>query len=292
MSEKKFSWIAGIFYVFIALALIGGFIFFNSMQLANLFNGTGQGRAGPITIEVTIEDGLIKGAEVLTFPEGERIPESADVIFSQAIENGNAFNIDTVSGATMTSNALITALKQASTEAGIMGEDTYTASSDGFYGPIMVEATIFDGAIVGIHVHEAIEGEFLPQSADTIFTQAITHGNADNLDIVSGATSTSTALISALQEISNTAGIAGKTFIGYGEGYQGPLSIQITVENDVIVKARLLNLSDSEFSVPSAKAVLEQAVQVGNADNLDIIAGATSTSTGVITALQDAMANR
>ncbi len=292
MGEKRFSWVAGITYVVIALALILGFVYFSSLQSSTTFTAIGQGRAGPITIEVNIEEGVITDAKVLEYPEGERVPESESTIFSQAIANGNPFNIDTVSQATMTSNALITALKQASTEAGIMGKETYTASSDGFYGPIMVEATIFDGAIVGVHVHEAIEGEFLPQSADTIFTQAITHGNADNLDIVSGASATSNALITSLQQISSDAGIGGNTYIGTGEGYQGPLSVQVTIENDTIVAARLLLISDSEFSLPTAQAVLDQAVLTGRADTLDVIAGATGTSTGVITAIQDAVSKQ
>ncbi len=163
---------------------------------------------------------------------------------------------------------------------------------DGFMGPMTVQVSMNEGKIEGAKVTRSTDGEFLPQSADTIISQAVSKGNANGIDIVAGATTTSKALISALQQAYIVANTDETSLVGYGEGYKGPLSVVVTMEGDTIASAELLTISDSEFSTPTAFAVLEQAVVLGNAENLDVIAGATATSTGVITALKDAVSKK
>ncbi len=165
----------------------------------------------------------------------------------------------------------------------------HNVNVDGFMGPMTVQVSITEGQITAAKVTKSAEGEFLPQSAETIISKAITNGNANGIDIVAGATATSKALISALQQAYIDANTDETSIIGYGEGYRGPLSVVITKEGEKLTSAELLTISDSEFSLPTAEAILEQAVTTGSVDNLDVIAGATGTSTGMINALKDAM---
>ncbi len=163
---------------------------------------------------------------------------------------------------------------------------------DGFMGPLTVQVTLEEGIIKNAKVTKSTDGEFLPQSADTIISKAISQGHANGIDVVAGATTTSKALIQALQQAYINANTDESTLVGYGEGYRGPLSVVVTMEGDTIKTAELLTLSDSEFSLPTAQAVLEQAVLKGSAEELDVIAGATGTSTGMITALKDAVSKK
>ncbi len=160
---------------------------------------------------------------------------------------------------------------------------------DGYMGPLTLEVSITDGLITSAKVATSTAGEFIEQSAEPIFSKAIASGNANGIDVVAGATATSKALISALQQAYIAANTDETSIIGYGEGYKGPLSVIITTEGEKLTSAELLTISDSDFSLPTAQAILEQAVEMGNVDNLDVISGATGTSTGIITALQDAM---
>ncbi len=287
MSENKISKIMVIIYILVSACLIGvvGVFFNNGSNNGNAI--TVDGFMGPLTVEVTIENGVIKDAKVTKSTEGEFLPQSEEIIFNQAIEMGNADNLDVVAGATGTSKALISALQQALAQVGI-GENVYTAVTDGRAGPLTVHVTIIDGVITDASVSDFPAGERIPEAAD-ILTKAIENGHPNGLDVVAGASMTSRGLISALQQVYIKAKTDENSIVGYGEGYIGPLSVLVTTEGDTIVSAELLTISDSTFSLPTAETLLEQAVANGNADNLDVIAGATATSNGVITALKDAM---
>ncbi len=284
MNEKKFSLTMAVIYIIIAACLIVGTTLFMTQGSQDNYSITVDGYMGPLTVEVSIKDGLITGAKVTESAAGEFLPQSADAIFAQAIESGNADSIDIVAGASATSNALIKALQQAIVEAGV-----YITSAEGRAGSLTVKTTIKDGVIIDATVSDYPEGERIPETAE-IITKAIEQGNANGIDVVAGASMTSRALISALQQAYIKANTDSKGMIGYGEGYKGPLSVQVFLEGEKIVAAELLTLSDSAFSLPTAEELLTKAVTEGSADNLDIIAGATSTSTGVITALRDAVA--
>ncbi len=290
MSEKKFSRSMAIVYLIVAMGLVVGIVLFTSAGAADSQGITVDGYMGPLTVEVTIEAGVITDAKVTESTAGEFLPQSADAIFSQAIAQGNADNLDVVAGATGTSNALISALQQAQAQAGI-GENVYTVTADGRAGPLTVHVTIVDGVIIAANVSDFPAGERIPETAEIIST-AIANGHPNGIDVVAGASMTSRGLISALQQAYIEANTDESMLVGHGEGYRGPLSVVITMDGDNIATAELLTISDSEFSLPTAETLLEQVVVMGNPDGLDVIAGATGTSTGIIDALKDAVAKQ
>ncbi len=91
--------------------------------------GTAKGFGGDVTVTVTLTDGVITDVKA----EG---PNETDGIGSKAIESlpaamvaGNTWNVDTMSGATLTSNGLIEATKAALTAAGVNPDD-YAAKAE------------------------------------------------------------------------------------------------------------------------------------------------------------------
>lgn len=108
--------------------------------------GTAKGFGGDVTVTVTLTDGVITAVTA----EG---PNETDGIGSKAIESlpaamveGNTWNVDTMSGATLTSNGLIEATKAALTAAGVNPDD-YAAKAEALQGE---DATYeADVAIVG-----------------------------------------------------------------------------------------------------------------------------------------------
>ena len=78
------------------------------------FSGTGEGRNGPIEVEVTVTDGKITDAKITKESETPEIALPAEEqIIRQFIESGSTEEIDVVSGATITSNGILDALDAA-----------------------------------------------------------------------------------------------------------------------------------------------------------------------------------
>lgn len=78
------------------------------------FLGAGEGRNGLIEVAITVKDGKVTSAEIMSEHETHEIAGTAiNTIMSQFLENGTAEGIDVVSGATYTSTGLIDALNAA-----------------------------------------------------------------------------------------------------------------------------------------------------------------------------------
>lgn len=85
---------------------------------AGTYTGTADGNNGPVTVEVTVSDTAITNVVVTEQAETESIATPALERIPQAIVDNQSLGIDTVTGATNTSNAILTAVAAAITEAG------------------------------------------------------------------------------------------------------------------------------------------------------------------------------
>ncbi|WP_158212358.1 FMN-binding protein [Natranaerobius trueperi] len=82
------------------------------------YDATASGHEGDITLEVLIEDGEIADIEILEEQETEGIADPAfESILEEVIENQGTEDVDTISGATATSEALLEAIETALDEA-------------------------------------------------------------------------------------------------------------------------------------------------------------------------------
>jgi len=77
------------------------------------YEGTGQGNNGDITVSVEVKDGKIADVEVVSHEETEGICEPAIEQVPESIVEKNSTEVDTVSGATNTSNGIIEAVNAA-----------------------------------------------------------------------------------------------------------------------------------------------------------------------------------
>lgn len=91
---------------------------------SQVLTGVAAGFGGDVTATVTIDkNGAITDVTVEAPNETEDIGLAAAPKVAEAIVDAQSVNVDTVSGATMTSNAVIKAVTNALTEAGIL--DSY-----------------------------------------------------------------------------------------------------------------------------------------------------------------------
>ena len=81
--------------------------------------GTGTGHNGDIVVNVTLNDGVITGVEVVSQAETAGLCDAAMEQIPAAIVAANSADVDAVSGATDSSNGIIAAVKDALASAGI-----------------------------------------------------------------------------------------------------------------------------------------------------------------------------
>ncbi|NLC96157.1 MAG: FAD-dependent oxidoreductase [Erysipelotrichaceae bacterium] len=91
----------------------------NSSASSTTFTGTSSGMQGPITVEMTVEDGKITNVELTEFNETASLTSVAvDRIPAQMVEYQTT-TVDVVTGATFTSNAIMRAATEAAVAAGL-----------------------------------------------------------------------------------------------------------------------------------------------------------------------------
>ena len=101
-----------------------------SSSVAGTYEGTGEGRNGDIKVAVTLdEEGKITNIEVEEQSETEGVGTPAfDKLIPEMVE-GNTVAVDTMATATLTSEGLIAAVKDALTNAGVNLDDYQTKTS-------------------------------------------------------------------------------------------------------------------------------------------------------------------
>ncbi|MBR0100703.1 MAG: FMN-binding protein, partial [Treponema sp.] len=106
-----------VFFIVPLILLLGG-ITSCARNLRNLndgtFIGSGVGRNGNIEVEITVTNGKIVAAKVLNDKETPEIAEEAkNEILQKFLTDGTTSQLDTLSGATITTNGLLDALDAA-----------------------------------------------------------------------------------------------------------------------------------------------------------------------------------
>ncbi len=79
--------------------------------------------------------------------------------------------------------------------------------------------------------------------------------------------------------------MADGTYEGIGEGRSGMIKIAITVENHAITSAKVLTQSESKFAQESLQEMIDRILKAQTTQDVDVVTGATLTSTGVISAM-------
>lgn len=108
-----------------------------SFDLADgIYKGTGTGYAGEVTVAVTIKDKQITAIDILSSSDDAAFFNRAKAVIDRIIA-GQTLDVDVVSGATFSSNGIISAVKNALTgekDSGETGESqSGNASGTGKY---------------------------------------------------------------------------------------------------------------------------------------------------------------
>lgn len=208
-----------------------------SFDLADgVYKGTGTGYAGNITVSVQIKDKQIVAIDILSTSDDAAFFNRAKAVIDRIIE-GQTLDVDTVSGATFSSNGIISAVKNALTgekdsgetgqsqsggtaaagsttsvaqveDASAYKDGTYYGTGTGFGGTLKVQVDISGGKIAAIQILENNDGsEYISRASSII--NAIISSQSTNVDTVSGATYSSVGIIQAVRDALSQAAVSG-----------------------------------------------------------------------------------
>lgn len=181
-----------------------------------VYEGTAKGFGGDVTAEVTIDEtGTITDLKVTGDGETPGVGGAAIEPMVEAILAAGTIEVDGVSGATITSQAIIEAVKDALTKAGVLeastGEisytpGTYTGTADGRGGQMTVEVTVSDSAIESVTVKDHLETVGIADLPLEQIPADIVEYQSLGVDTITGATLTSYGVINAVADALEQAG--------------------------------------------------------------------------------------
>lgn len=186
-----------------------------------------------------------------------------------------------------------------------MADGAYTASAEGFGGPVVVTVTIADGAVSEVTVAGDDETATIGGAAlDTLAEQIMAVGSAE-IDGVAGATYTSTAAKDAAascfaqangeatpEPAEATVQMAPGTYTAEAYGFNAGWTdkVEVTVSETGITSIAFgESCGSSEPMISAAQTVLFPRIIENQSIAVDSVTGATATSSAVKTAVRDCL---
>ena len=204
--------------------------------------GTGAGKVGDVVVEVTADKSNIYSVKVLEQNETEGIGSLAVEQLPAAIVGANSVAVDSVSTATVTSEAIKAAVCSALKDAGFTpadfgyveptpaptpeptpepapkpaasGTQTAQGSGNGIDGKIVVEVKADEGTIYEVNILEQNETPGIGSVAVEKLPAAIVEANSLDIDGITGATVSSTAIKTAVSEALTAMGFDPASYQG------------------------------------------------------------------------------
>ncbi|HOB35567.1 MAG: FMN-binding protein [Firmicutes bacterium] len=271
------------------------------------YTGTGRGFGGDVTVEVTFANGELTKVVIVSHNETAGVSDPAIEAIPKAMVAEQKIQVDTVSGATMTSEAIIAAVKDALKEFGGAGPaepidigsllpGTYTGSAKGLKDDITVEVTVSGGRITKIVV---LSHDDTPEYAEPAFAfmidQIIETQDLEEVDFYSGATFSSEGLLNAVKNALRSqvkldiSGLPDGVYVGEGEGFHGITRVSFRMVSGELKDLEVLEHNDTPEYANKAFATLIPAITEAQSLEVDLASGATFSSQGLLDAIMDAI---
>ena len=279
---------------------------------------SGRGHVGPIYLLVSFTpDGKVKGLRVTGHSETAGIGHKveAENFLSQFLgkEQGDAVaigqDIVAVSGATVSARGVAAGVRKAIADFNVhvlrapptieefdlsrVRDGVYRGEAPGFYGPVTVLVTVLDSKITQVTVSHVDTPEVADEAAD-IIPRRIVDKQHFRVDVVSGATATSEAIMQAVRNavpepVLEISELVDGEYEGEGEGLMGPIRVRVSVQGGRVVNIGVLAHSETPDYAARAFPVITAAVVEKQTLQVDVVSGATAASEGLLTALRTAL---
>lgn len=198
-------------------------------------------------------------------------------------------------------------------------DGTYQGSGTGFGGTITVQVTVSGGKITAVDILSASgeTGSYFA-SAQGVVSKVLS-SQSPNVDAVSGATYSSNGIIHAVQNALSQAGNSDSAtpaatptptptpkpakkpkkdtsvsykdgvYEGQAEGFDGTVTVKVTIKNGKIKKISNTNTDTPEFFNKAWKTIKSNVISRQSTSEIDTVSGATFSSNGILGALSQAL---
>ena len=274
------------------------------------YSVTGAGFQSDVKVNFTVdENSTITALTMDTSGEtqgyGTRCGEDAAFVNQFIGKAVPVTEFDALSGATITSNAVVKAINsiavagaeepsvEASAEVPAADGETKTASAKGLLSDVKVTVTLnADGTIATMVVDASGETQAIaaPCTEEAFLSQFIGKaGPFENADVVSGATFTSNAVINAVNSLFPAEAPAGTAYEATAEGFQSDVKVTVYADENGVITGVVVDSTGETKGFGTRcgedEAFLTQFIGKTAPVTVDVLAGATVTSNAVIDAV-------
>lgn len=269
-----------------------------------VYTGTARGFGGDLTVEVTFAGGELKEVKIVSHGETPGKYEPAFAQIPKAMVEEQTLAVDTVSGATLSSEGIINAVKNALAEFGGVEDEPidlaallpgkYLGTAKGYTGDISVEVTVLDGRIDSITVTGHNDTPDVAEPAFKKLIPQIIEAQDFEVDLVSGATFSSEGLLNAVKNalrsevILDISRLPEGQYTGEGEGFFDVLQVNFTIKDGKIQDLQVEHNDTPGVADPAFSRLIE-TISTGQTLDVDAVSGATYSSQGLFAAIRDAV---
>ena len=259
---------------------------------AGEYEATSKGFGGDVTVKLTVGDTEIKNVEITADDETPEIGGKAIETLKENILKANGDEIDGVSGATFTSDAVKNAYNEAIASAkGSSNEETaqvkdgkYTTKAMGHEDWVYVTTQFKDGAIVSCSTTSHEETMGIGNYAAARIPARILENQSLEVDSVSGATVTSNAVKKAVKDAIEQAG-------GSVSAFSKPVEKQV-VKSSEDVSYDVVVVGAGNAGLITATRLAEKGYNVGVFEKNEIPGGSMPTTySGIMNSYSETVAN-
>ena len=282
------------------------------------YTAEGKGIGGKVPVTVTVKDGKIAEVTVGDNSETQGIGSKAvEQLPAKIVEANGLEGVDAVSGATVTSKAIFTAVEEAleqakggaaekADKAEGFADGDYTAEGKGIGGKVPVTVTVKDGKVSEVKVGDNSETQGIGSKAIEQLPAKIVEANGtEGVDAVSGATVTSKAIFTAVEDCLKQAAPAADAkadkadkaeagalkdgdYTAEGKGIGGKVPVTVTVKDGKIATVTVGDNSETQGIGSKAIEKLPEAIVAANGtEGVDAVSGATVTSKAIFSAVDE-----
>ncbi len=235
-----------------------------------VYTGSAEGFKGTTTVQVRVENGNIKEILILSNSDDAAFFDKAESGVLNQILTQQTTQVDTVSGATYSSNGIINAVQNALSSAG----DT-AATQDATSAEAPTENT----------ADAATEDAPTPEK-DTAQSENAVGNDTTEPDAAAAADA-------AKQTTDSTTAAAGSftdgTYTGTGSGFRGDTAVTVTVSGGEITDITVDSYEDDKPYFERAVDTVISSILSQQTVEVDAVSGATFSSNGIMEAVANAL---
>ncbi len=218
------------------------------------YEGSAQGYRGTTTVKVTVSNGNITSITIESYKDDDQFFNKAKSTIINEIISSQSTDVNTVSGATFSSNGIINAVANALSSSQISTSQTNSATT----------------------------------------TSSVSNSSSSNtlsLNTANSSSSQSTTSSSSTSSVTSTnfSNLADGTYSGTGTGRNGNIKVSVVVKSGKVTSITIESYMEDEQYFSRAKNTIINEIISSQSINVSTVSGATMSSNGIIDAVANAL---